>query len=42
MSIIIFIAALFGLCSIWGLSIRYALKHLTCTRAFSRRTFFTG
>ena len=42
MSIIIFIAALFGLCSIWGLSIRYALKHLTCTRAFSRPTFFTG
>lgn len=42
MSIIIFIAALFGLCSIWGLSIRYALKHLSCTRAFSQPTFFSG
>ena len=42
MSIIIFIAALFGLCSIWGLTIRHALKNLTCTRAFSQPTFFAG
>lgn len=42
MSIFIFIAALFGLCSLWGLSIRYAMKHLTCTRAFSQPTFFSG
>jgi len=42
MSILIFIAALFGLCSIWGLSIRYCLKNLSCTRAFSQPTFFSG
>ena len=42
MSIFIFIAALFGLCSLWGLSIRHALKNLTCTRAFSQPTFFSG
>lgn len=40
--IIIFIAVLFLLCSIWGWTVKYALKHMTCTRAFSNPTFFAG
>lgn len=40
--IIIFIVVLFVLCTIWGWTVRYGLKHMTCTRTFSNPTFFVG
>ena len=40
--IIIFIVVLFALCTIWGWTVRYGLKHMTCTRTFSNPTFFVG
>ena len=40
--IIIFIVVLFFLCTIWGWTVRYGLKHMTCTRTFSNPTFFVG
>lgn len=40
--IIIFALVLFALCNIWAVIIRYTLKHMTCTRAFSNPTFFAG
>ena len=40
--IIIFVIVLFALCSIWGWTVKYGLKHMTCTRVFSSPTFFTG
>ena len=40
--IIIFIIVLFALCSIWGWTVKYGLKHMTCTREFSNPTFFVG
>ena len=40
--IIIFIIVLFALCSIWGWTVRYGLKRMSCTRTFSTPTFFVG
>ena len=40
--IIIFVIVLFALCGIWGWTVRYGLKHMTCTRVFSSPTFFAG
>ena len=42
MNILIFLVALFILYAVWGLTIKYALKYLTCTRVFSRPAFFEG
>lgn len=40
--IIIFVIVLFLLCSIWGGAVKYGLKRMSCTRAFSSPTFFVG
>ena len=40
--IIIFVIVLFVLCSIWGWTVRYGLKRMSCTRVFSNPTFFVG
>lgn len=40
--IIIFVIVLFALCSIWGWTVRYGLKRMSCTRVFSNPTFFVG
>ena len=42
MSMLIFLGALLVLYGIWCLTIRYSLKHLSCTRAFSRPAVFEG
>lgn len=42
MSILIFLTSLFVIYAIWGLTIKFALKSLSCTRAFSRPAFFAG
>lgn len=40
--IIIFLVVMFCLCYAWGLMVKYTLKHVSCTRAFSQPTFFAG
>ena len=40
--IIIFLVVMFCLCYGWGLMVKYTLKNVSCTRAFSQPTFFAG
>lgn len=42
MSIVYFIVLLLVLYSLWNISLRIALKKLTCARTFSKRTVFEG
>lgn len=42
MIVIVFLAALLLLYVLWGLTVKYGLKSLSCTRAFSRPAVFEG